>query len=167
MWYLPAADGHAVDGMPPARNKVQNRDEADYRPCQVHAQLHHVGPDDGFHAAPERVNQGQNGDDGDGRNIAAEIVESAQQSGERDPHDDGHREHADPFRGGACNQEQARCQSSQLLSEAAVDQLVGRDQIAPEVMGDEQEADDDAADHIAKHQLQEPEVASHRPFRAR
>ena len=141
--------GHAVCGVPPARNQVRDGEHADHGSGYVNRQLNHVRPDHGRHAALEGVEQGEDHDDGDGRNIAAQVAVAVQKPGERDAHHDGNGEDANAIRGGARQQKQSGGERTQPLSEATFNELIGRDQVAAKVMRNQQQADDDAPDHVA------------------
>ncbi len=138
---------------------MQDGEESSQRAHNVDRQLHYVGPDHGCHAALQGVNQREHADDCDGGNVAAKVAESAQQVAESDADHDSDGEDAHAFGGCAGDQEQARCKRTKFLSEAALDQLVGRDQVAAEVVRDQQNTDDDAPDQVADDKLQEAEVA--------
>ena len=56
-------------GQPPVTVQAEG-DEGDDGSGDVEGHLNDVGPDDGGHAALERVEQGEGGDDGDGEDVS-------------------------------------------------------------------------------------------------
>src|SRR4051812_29442510 len=134
---------------PSSRNEMKDGNDADQRSANIDHRLHHVGPDDSRKASFECVDQGQQGDDGDGSYFAGP---------ERDGDDNRDGVDAHSFRSGASQQEQSRGERSQSSAEAALDQLVSGIEITAEVVGQEHEADDDSAHEIPEDDLQELQV---------
>ena len=93
-----AAGGQAVNGVPAARNQMQNGEQSNQRPTNVDPGLHHVGPDHRRKPALEGVDQSQGSDDGDGSNLSC-----AQSNG----HNDRNGIHTHAFGSSPCEQKQA------------------------------------------------------------
>ncbi len=130
--------------------------ESDEGSGDIEGHLDDVGPDHCRHSSFEGVEQGQAADDGNG-----EYVSGA--DGERD--DDGDGEDADPFGGGAGEQEEAggelvqRVPEASVVTEAAIDELVGGQHLAAKVARQKEQRDDNAPEHIAEYDLKEAEIA--------
>ena len=145
--------GDVDDGGPAAGDVVAERDERDDGAEDVDGHLHDVGPDDRGKAALKRVEQGERGDDADGKDVAR---------ADRYRDDDADGEDPDAFRGGAREQEEAGRDLVEDGAEATVDELVGGEHLAGEVARKKEGGDDDAAEQIPDHDLQEAEVARKR-----
>jgi hypothetical protein len=147
---LAGGRGDGVDLRPAAGDVRAERPDGDDGSADVDGHLDDVGPDDGGHSALEGVEQREGGDDGDGEHVAG---------ADGDADDDGDGEDADAFGGGAGEQEEAGGDFVERLAEAAIDELIGGEHLALEVLGQEEHGDDDAAEHVADDDLQEAEVA--------
>ena len=150
MWNLPAAAATVWICAQPPGTCVAERPDGDQRSADVDGHLDDVGPDDGGHSALEGVEQRERGDDGDGEHVAG---------ADGDADDDGDGEDADAFGCGAGEQKEAGGDFVERVAEAAVDELVGGEHLALEVVGQEESGDDDAAEHVADDDLEEAEVA--------
>ncbi len=144
------------DGMnhrPAALHVRAEREQRDDGAADVDRHLHDVGPDDGSHAALERIEQRECGDDGDGQNVAR---------ADRDADDDRDCEDAHALRRGARDEKERGGDLVQRGAEAAVDELVRGEHLAGEVARKEEGGDDDAAEHVTDDDLQKAEVAGER-----
>ena len=79
-----------------------------------------------------------------------------------DADDDADGEDAHTFGSGAREKEESGGDLVQSGAEALVDELVGGEHLALKVVGQEDQRDDDAAEHVADDDLQEAEVAGER-----
>ena len=147
---LAGGGGDGVDVHPAAGDVRAESEDGDEGSGDVDEHLDDVGPDDGGHAAFEGVDQRKRGDDGDGEDIART---------DGDGDDDGDGEDANAFGGGPGDEEEERGGLVEGGAEAAVDELVGGEELALEVFGKKEKGDDDAANHVAHDQLEEAEVA--------
>src|SRR5580692_4698555 len=151
--------GDGAYGQPTARNRMPEDEHCNQRASQVDGELNHIGPDDGGHAALECVDQGEDGYDADGGDVASEIAHSGKEGAERDPDNDGDGKDPNAFSCGARDQEQGGRERPQTVAEPALDQLIRGDQVAAKIMRNEQNSNDNAANDVADHELEESEVA--------
>ena len=135
---------------PAAVDLREQRSEHEQRARDVDEQLHDVGPDHRRDAAAHRVDDHRRAENDD-RPVHRRAGHH------RD--DERRRIEADAVGQRARDQEDRRAQVLHAGTEAALQQLVRRQQFAAEIRGNEQRADDDAADDVAHHQLQERHVA--------
>src|ERR1017187_8665807 len=155
---LASVAGHGVHGIPSAGHKVQDGEEAHESSDNVNRLLHNIGPYCRRHSAFECVDESEQRDNSDGAKIALKAVEPGKQSAERDPHYNCHCKHAHAFSRRPCRQKQSGCQGPEFLAKAALHQLVRGNQFTSEVLGDEDETNNDAANQIAHDKLQKTEV---------
>ncbi len=133
----------------------QDRDGED-RAAQVEAHLDGVGPDDRLDAAEVGVHDGDHGEHDDDEAVArvhAELVEQ-QLDGDRGG------EQPDALGEEPGEDEGDRGQPLEFQPESGPQVLVGADEAAPLVQGDEDGGDDDAADDVAEGQFDVAEALS-------
>ena len=142
------ADAHHFG--PAAIDAIEQGDRHRAGADDVDEHLDHVGPDHRRDAAAHRVDDHRRAEDD-------------HHPGHRHlRHDRDHergREQPDAVGQRSRDQEDHRRQRLDARAEAALQQLVRREQIAAEVGRDEQQADEDAADDVADRELQERHVA--------
>ncbi len=143
------SDGDNVG--PTAGNEMEDDEEAEESARDVEKHLHDIGPDNGGHAAMEGVEEGEGDDDGNGSNFAGT---------EHDGDDERDGEDANTFGEGAKNQKRSGCEAADARTEAALHEFVGGKHLAPEILGQEEQSDDDAAEEITEDELEEAEVAA-------
>src|SRR5215467_2433244 len=114
------------------------------RTADINRGLDDVGPDDGGEASFKRIDEGQCGDDRDRGELTG-----AQCNGD----DDRDRVDTHAFGGGTREQEQSGGDRAEGASKAAFDELIGGVEISAEVVGQEQKADDNAADDVSEDDL--------------
>ena len=134
---------------PASGHEMQNREQTHQRSADVDHGLHHIRPDHRRQPAFEGVDQRERRDDCDGGDLARPQC---------DGHHDRNRVNSHSLSRGPRHQKKAGSQRTQLLAEAAFNQLVRGVQIATEIMGQQNKADDDAAHDIAHHHLQKREI---------
>jgi len=129
---------------------LQNHIEAHHRPENVQEHLHHVGPDDGRHAAFKRVKKRQADDQDDRSHLPG---------AQDDRDDDGDRKHPDSLRQAAHHQKGARGEPPQPDPEAPLHQLVGGERLAAEIVGQKQSRNRYPRQQVPEDHLQEGQVA--------
>ena len=134
---------------PAAGDAVEQDPEGDRATGQIEKKLRDVGPDDGFHAAFEGVENGERDDDDDGQ-----VLGRAEDHAD-DESDGGN---ADAFGDGASDEERAGGNGAHFFAEAFFDERVGGEKLAAKIAGEKKEDNEDAADQIADDQLNEGQV---------
>lgn len=137
---------------------MQDGEEADNSSAEINEGLDDVRPNHRSESAFERIDQGQYADDRNGDEVSAEVAETAERRTEGDTDDESDGVDAHSFGGRAGNQEEPSGIAAEFSAEAALDQLIRREEVALEILRQQDEADDDAADEIAESELQEGEV---------
>src|ERR1700744_1262664 len=126
-----------MDCVPTSRHAMREHQDAHDGACNIQPHLHHVGPDNSGHSALEGVDQGQQNDDGDRKNIA---------SADRDADHDRYGEHANTFRRGAEKEEKKGCELVQARTEALTDDLIGGEKFSAKIAWKKKDADHDSAE---------------------
>ena len=86
--------GNLSDFVPAAGDAVEEKEESNGAAGEIKKKLRNVGPDDGFHAAFEGVDDGQRDDNENGEPL---------RRAENDAHNQRDSRHANAFRNGARN----------------------------------------------------------------
>ena len=147
---LPAAPPASTTVAQPPGMRLSSDDGDRGRAGDVDEHLHDVGPDHRRHAAAHGVD--------DHRRAEHEHDPRHRHAGDDGDHQ-RRREQPDAVGERSREQKDHRRQRLDARAEAPLQQLVRREQIAAEVGGDEQQADDDAADDVAERELQKRHVA--------
>src|SRR5712692_1448861 len=136
---------------PAARNAVQQHEEGDGASGQIEEQLRNVGPDDGFHAAFEGVEDGEGDDEDDGQLF---------RSAEDDADDQSDGGNADAFGDGARDEKCGGGDGAHSFAKTFFDQRVGGQEFAAKITGKKQHDNEDAADEVAEDQLEKGEISA-------
>src|SRR3954447_2148721 len=89
--------GDGVDGRPSTRNQVNDSHEPDDSSSDIDGHLDDICPYDGSHSTFEGVDERKGSDNGDSCNVASEVAEAGEQTGQRDPDNNRNGEDADAF----------------------------------------------------------------------
>src|SRR3984957_13991095 len=134
---------------PPSGHEVQNRKHPDERSDDINQGLDDVGPDHGCQPSLKRIDQGQQRDDCYRTNF------SRTQS---DRYNDRNGIYAHSLGCGAGQQKDSRSHRPQFWSEASLNQLVGRVQLAAKILRQQQTTDDNAPQQISHRPLKKSEI---------
>src|ERR1041385_1833394 len=145
-----------MNSRPAARDEMQKRYEANNRPADVDSELNNICPDDGSHAAFKCINERERHHGCDGSNTACPKSDA-------DHNGDGPDSNA--FSGGTRDKKNARSDTMQLLSKAAIDELVSCEHLAAKILRDKNQAHDNPTEQIAEDKLEKAEVAAIRNAR--
>ena len=143
--------GSLRDFRPAARNAVQQHEEGDGASGQVEEQLRYIGPNDGFHAAFEGVENGEGDDEDDGQFL---------RSAENDADDQSNGGNADALGNGARDEKCGGGDGAHSFAKTFFDQGVGGEKFATKVTGKKQHDNEDAADEVAEDQLEKGEISA-------
>ena len=143
--------GDLYDFVPAAGNAVQQNKKCGGAPCQVDEKLRDVGPDDGFHAAFQGVQQREGDDDHHG-----EMFGGAENHAE-DQRDSGD---AHSFGDGARNEKSGGGHRAHAGAKALFDQRVGGKKISTKIAGQQQQDDEHAPDEVTEDKLKKSEISA-------
>ncbi len=138
------------DRGPASGNGMKQKEEGGDRAGKIEKELHDVGPNHGFHAALERVDEHERHDQQDrGALLGAKRG--------LDDETDGGDAHA--FGQDARDQKRARGDTLYLCAKPPFHQLIGRIIFSPEVAGQKNQYDHHAAHEVSENQLKERQVS--------
>jgi hypothetical protein len=155
---LPGVPPCRDDGAPPAGHEVDDLVGRQQRSADVDHELDQIRPDDRRDPAFERVDERQHADDGD--RPEPQVRETGKARLQHRGQHERRGEDADALGERAHDQEQPGGNSARDRTEAALEQRVGREQLAAEIRRQQQAGDDEAANDIADEDLQVRERSS-------
>ena len=148
---------------PAAWNQLQHKHKAGKRAGNVEEHLDNVCPNDSRHPAFKCVEKGEADNYGNASHFDFFRIEKARQVGayyHRNHQRNGENPYA--FRQGTQHQEDAGGKFADVRTEAAAHQLISGENFAPEIVGQQEKGNDDAAEKVAEDQLQKSEIAFER-----
>src|SRR5579872_3082182 len=146
-----------MDGCPSTGDEMKDGEEPNHRSADVHRGLDNVGPDHCGHAALKGIDQRKQGDDADGKNVTG-ASRDVSHALNRDANHGRYGHDAHTFGSGARQKKYRSGDLVQRLAKAALDELIGGEQLAFEIVGKQQDADDDASEEVTDNDLQKAEV---------
>ncbi len=148
--------GHLLHVCPAARNLMQDDKETQDRARHIKKHLHHVGPDDGRHAAFKRVEQREANDGEDGNHFARS---------ENGGNDYGDGEHPHTLSQRAQQQKCSGGKFSDALPKAPAHQLISGEHLAAKILRQKQHGDHDPPQQVSQDELQKLKISIERQHR--
>lgn len=147
--FVAAGGGDLRDFVPSTGDSVEEKREGNEAASEVEQELGDVGPNDGFHAAFEGVENREGNDDEDGETLGSTEGNADDQGDGGNTHAFGQSARAEKGQGG---------DSAHFCAETSFDNGVGGEEFAAKIAGKEYEGNQEAADDVAENELEESEI---------